>query len=312
MSDVQMILRKVSNGEDIVISDSLVAGRLADCGLRLTEGHPSRHHARFSVLQNETQLEDLGSANGTFVNDQRIEGSVVLRPGDKVRFDVEEFVYHELGSETTDDDAQKTVVRKVGSVDIESSDVRDRPAWIDPGKQVAGGPKTEFIDAAAIKDMMLDQDRDGAEIPNDVDVPALVIASGAKAGLRVNLRANYERGEWTIGCDSDRDIVLNDQGISGVHAKLVQHGRRWKLADQMSANGTFVNGKRSNVSYLDDGDRVRFGPVECIFRIPAIWGTATRVTRVSKPASNAKKIVLAVIGFSVTLTILYVVFRVLW
>ncbi len=313
MSDVQIILRKISNGEETVLVDELVAGRLADSGLILTEGHPSRHHAKFSVSGDESRLEDLGSANGTFVNDQRIEGSIILCSGDKIRFDIEEFEYRVLGDQTITDDAQKTMIRQVEpvDVDIDGSNLRERPAWIDPDKQVAGGPKTAFIDAAAMKEMMQVDDQNGVDVPDKIETPALLISSGTKAGLRVNLRTNDERGEWTIGCDSDRDIVLEDQGVSGIHAKLSQDGRRWKLTDQMSANGTFVNGKRSNMSYLDNGDRIRFGPVECVFRTPAIFGTATRITRASKSSGNTRNIVLAVIAFAITLAILYVVFRIL-
>ncbi len=313
MSDVQIILRKIRNGEETVLVDDLVAGRLADSGLILTEGHPSRRHAKFSVSENESRLEDLGSANGTFVNDQRIEGPIILCSGDKVRFDIEEFEYRILGDQTIRDDGQKTMIRQVEpvDVDIDGSDLKETPAWIDPDKQVAGGPKTAFIDAAAMKEMIKVDDQNGVDVPDDIESPALVIASGAKAGLTVNLRTSDERGEWTIGCDSDRDIVLEDQGVSGIHAKLAQDGRRWKLTDQMSANGTFVNGKRSNMSYLDSGDRIRFGPVECVFRTPAIFGRATRITRTGKSSGNTRNIVLAVSAFAITLAILYVVFRVL-
>ncbi len=77
----------------------------------------------------------------------------------------------------------------------------------------------------------------------------------------------------------------------------------------MSANGTFVNGKRSNMSFLDNGDRVRFGPVECIFRIPAHMGSATRVTRAAKAPRNTRNIILAAVSFAVTLAILFVIIR---
>lgn len=313
MSDVQFIFRKVSGGEETVLVDGLVAGRLADSGLILTEGHPSRRHAKFSVKGNEFSVEDLGSANGTFVNDQRIRGSTVLRSGDKVRFDIEEFEFHIIGDQKAREDGRQTMVRKAEPVDVDSAgtNLRDRPAWIDPDKQVAGGPKTEFIDAAAMKEMIKVDEQNGVDVTDEIETPALLITSGAKAGLRVNLRTNNERGEWTIGCDSDRDIVLGDQGVSGIHAKLGQDGRRWKLTDQMSANGTFVNGKRSNMSYLDNGDRIRFGPVECVFRTPESFGTATRVTRAGKSSGNTRNIVLAVIAFAITLAILYVVYRVL-
>lgn len=313
MSDVQLILRKVSNGEETTLSDGLVAGRLEESGLVLREGHSSRQHAKFSVSANESKLEDLGSANGTFVNDQRISEAVVLRSGDKVRFDVEEFEYQVVGEQTVQDNPQQTVIRKLepAEVDIDGSAMRDRPAWIDPEKQAAGGPKTEFIDAAAMKEMIqVDEQQGAGEVSDDINTPMLLITSGAKSGQQFNLMTAGEQGEWTIGCDADRDIALQDQGISGIHAKLARDGRRWKLTDQMSANGTFVNGRRSNMSYLNNGDRIRFGPVDCVFRTPDSTGTATPVAGPGKASTtNRKNIILSVIAFVVTLAVIFAVLR---
>jgi pSer/pThr/pTyr-binding forkhead associated (FHA) protein len=312
MSDVQLILRKVSNGDEVALVDGLIAGRLAESGIVLSEGHPSRQHAKFKVSGNESQIEDLGSANGTFVNDQRISGAVILRSGDKVRFDVEEYEYRVVGDKTTQDNSQQTMIRQVEpvNVDIDGSDMRERPAWIDPDKQSEGGPKTEFIDAAAMREMVqIDEQQGAGNVVDNVDAPMLLVTSGAKSGLTVNLRTADQRGEWTIGCDDDRDVVLTDQGVSGIHAKLTQDGKRWKLTDQMSANGTFVNGRRSNMSYLNNGDRVRFGPVDCVFRTPDSFGTATRVSAPAKPAANVRNIGLTVFAFVVTLAIIYAVFQ---
>ena len=100
MSEVQYILRKAGTGAEIPIGDGLVAGRLEDSGLVLTEGHPSRQHARFSVAGSTLNVEDLGSSNGTFVNDERISGAVALTHGDKVRFDVEEYEFAGVGDAT--------------------------------------------------------------------------------------------------------------------------------------------------------------------------------------------------------------------
>jgi pSer/pThr/pTyr-binding forkhead associated (FHA) protein len=309
MAEENVILKKASDGAETVLTDGLIVGRLAESGLVLTEGHPSRQHAKFSISGNEVRLEDLGSANGTFVNDKRISAPVVLRSGDKVRFDIEEYVYKVPYDKTVATDAQQTMMRKIEDIDVDGSGIRERPAWIDPDKQSAGGPKTEFIDSASLKKMMADGAQGAGEMGEDVSVPAIIVSTGAKAGMRVNLKSAGEQGEWTIGCDDDRDIVLDEQGVSGVHAKLTQDGRRWKLTDQMSANGTFVNGKRSNMSYLDNGDRIRFGPVECIFRTPSSQGSATRQSRAVKAPGNTRNIVLAAVAFAVTLAILFVVFR---
>jgi len=314
MSEIQLILKKVSTGDQIPVTDGLVAGRLEESGLVLTEGHPSRQHARFNVTGNQSKVEDLGSANGTFVNDQKISGAVVLRSGDRIRFDIEEYEYQVVGEATQVQDAQATMIRQVepADVDIEGSQERDRPAWIDPQKQAAGGPKTEFIDAATMKEMIqVDQQQGGADLADDVDTPMLLVTSGEKKDMRFNLRSSGERGEWTIGCDGDRDIMIPDQGVSGIHAKLAQDGRRWKLTDQMSANGTFVNGRRSNMSYLNNGDRIRFGPVDCVFRTPESFGTATVVSSVDGKPRNLRNIILAVLAFIVTLAVIFIVMRLL-
>jgi uncharacterized membrane protein YdfJ with MMPL/SSD domain/pSer/pThr/pTyr-binding forkhead associated (FHA) protein len=42
-------------------------------------------HARISEIDGELVIEDLGSSNGTFVNDRRIEGPTTLAPGDTIR-----------------------------------------------------------------------------------------------------------------------------------------------------------------------------------------------------------------------------------
>lgn len=312
MSDIQLVLKKVTTGNQVPVTDGLVAGRLEECGLVLTEGHPSRQHARFNVSGNQSQVEDLGSSNGTFVNDQKISGAVMLRSGDRIRFDVEEYEYQVVGDVTEVRDEQATQIRQIepADVDIDGSQRRERPAWIDPEKQAAGGPKTEFIDASAMKEMIqVDEKQGAADLADDVEAPMLLVTSGEKKGQRFNLRTSGESGEWTIGCDGDRNIMIPDQGVSGIHAKLAQDGRRWKLTDQMSANGTFVNGRRSNMSYLNNGDRIRFGPVDCVFRTPDAFGTATLVSSVDAAPSKVRNIVLAILAFIVTLAIIFAALR---
>jgi pSer/pThr/pTyr-binding forkhead associated (FHA) protein len=58
----------------------------------------SRLHCRFTVLASgELELDDLGSTNGTFVNDQRVK-RVRLEGGDRVRVGRVELVVSEDGT----------------------------------------------------------------------------------------------------------------------------------------------------------------------------------------------------------------------
>jgi DNA-binding winged helix-turn-helix (wHTH) protein len=63
-----------------------VIGRDAACDVHLDSDHVSRHHAALEISGDRVLIEDLGSKNGTYVGERRIEGSVQLRPGDCIRF----------------------------------------------------------------------------------------------------------------------------------------------------------------------------------------------------------------------------------
>jgi hypothetical protein len=59
-------------------------GRSASCQLVLDDALVSRRHAQITVLADSVSVRDLGSANGVFVNGERVNGDRALRPGDRV------------------------------------------------------------------------------------------------------------------------------------------------------------------------------------------------------------------------------------
>jgi pSer/pThr/pTyr-binding forkhead associated (FHA) protein len=61
-----------------------VIGRGEGCDIIINESLVSRRHARVIIDNGRPCIEDLGSANGTFVNQQRLHGRAVLFPGDHV------------------------------------------------------------------------------------------------------------------------------------------------------------------------------------------------------------------------------------
>jgi ABC-2 type transport system ATP-binding protein len=74
-------------GGEIEVEEELLIGRTVGGRGSLGEDPElSRQHARFSrSSQGQLQVEDLGSLNGTFVNDRRITAVELLGPGDVVR-----------------------------------------------------------------------------------------------------------------------------------------------------------------------------------------------------------------------------------
>ena len=84
-------LKPVGAGAEVDVKDGMIVGRNPECDLVLTNGHPSRRHARIDVKADGLWLEDLGSANGTFVNGVQIRAAHKLATGDRVAFDISEF-----------------------------------------------------------------------------------------------------------------------------------------------------------------------------------------------------------------------------
>jgi hypothetical protein len=62
-----------------------VIGRSSDADRPLPLVFVSRAHCRFNLVGDEVVLEDLGSANGTYVNGVRLGPATPLRHGDEVR-----------------------------------------------------------------------------------------------------------------------------------------------------------------------------------------------------------------------------------
>jgi pSer/pThr/pTyr-binding forkhead associated (FHA) protein len=60
-------------------------GRAEECNVRLADPMVSRHHALVIDSDGEAGIEDLGSANGTYVNGRRQHGSAALQAGDIVQ-----------------------------------------------------------------------------------------------------------------------------------------------------------------------------------------------------------------------------------
>ncbi|MEA2488509.1 MAG: eukaryotic-like serine/threonine-protein kinase [Acidobacteriota bacterium] len=74
-----------TNEKHAIQGDSVMVGRDRTCSIVLNHPAVSRRHARITLAGAAPMLEDLQSANGTYVNNTRVE-RVVLKSGDVVRF----------------------------------------------------------------------------------------------------------------------------------------------------------------------------------------------------------------------------------
>jgi len=137
-------------------------------------------------------------------------------------------------------------------------------AWADEERKAASG-STQIMSREDLLKMAGDYQSGAAEAD---DNPHVHIGTGKRAGSVVTLRLGQGASEWTIGKAGERDIQLPDEGVSDFHAKIVHQGGRWKIVDQLSTNGTFINNTKVTSGFLNPGDRIKFGAVECVIRFP--------------------------------------------
>lgn len=278
MADSRLSLKKSSNGQETPIVGLVSVGRGEDSTLRLVEGQTSRRHAQISVDGSAVFVEDLGSANGTFVNDRRIDANakVQINPGDRLRFDTEEFVLLDPLAATD----------KMKLPDSFFAPTGKETTFIPPEKR------------AALKARATETSR---ESPPTGAMPYLRIVSGERSGARFELPVEAETPKtWSIGSQDDRDICLKEPEVSAKHATLKHDNNAWLLSDDLSVNGTSVNGEKILTRYLADGDRLQFGLIECEFRIPP----RAEVARGAAPWS--KWILIGALAFVVTLALIFV------
>lgn len=314
-----------ATGERMELTGDASIGRSDDCDLVLTQGQPSRRHAQITIEGGAVFVEDLGSTNGTFINGSRIASKQPLHQGDEIAFDENKFKFE---VETTEpvaadqtvlrevQDPNRTVLREMPPKEAARpatppekpqqapksaepvAEAKPKPvkpgSWADPNQKNASA--TEFFSPQQLAGMR------GATVQEKVEstVPYLQVASGTAAGSVIQLMAEEGKKEWTIGSADSRDIVFTDQGVSEFHTILAHDSGRWKVVDQMSTNGTYLNGNKTVSGYLNSGDKIRVGTVECVFVLPVAAASSSGTA-----SAGGKKVVVSVIAFLAMSAVLF-------
>ena len=217
-------------------------GRDPNCDVVIASDDVSRWHAYIAAGSGSYQLKD-SSANGVYVNGQRVRGERWLSAGDTVRIGAAQFRFEpgaataEAGVATLDTD-QLTPVRPAPS--------RSRAETPLPNETVRLSRPGE------------------AAMPEPPLLATLELVSDA--GLK-GKRFRITRPLVHVGRGRDSDVVIGDKSVSSAHAKLQRRGNDWYVVDGESKNGTFIDGNRvSGERKMPPSCELRFGAVKALFR----------------------------------------------
>ncbi len=97
---------------------------------------------------------------------------------------------------------------------------------------------------------------------------------------------------YTIGRKADRDLCFNDESCSGEHAELRLEEDGWKIVDNKSFNGTWLNKKKVDSALLVPGDSVRIGVSIFVFDAPDKGGAKDRGEVSAPPVASSDELVL--------------------
>jgi ABC-type multidrug transport system ATPase subunit/pSer/pThr/pTyr-binding forkhead associated (FHA) protein len=223
-STYKLILSSGSPKEVELTRAEMIIGRDPSVDLPISSPAVSRRHARLSREGDAYVLEDLGSSNGTFVNDQKLVGRRQLKSGDQIRLGQAVTLYY--------------VAPKVESSD--ATVVRAAPV-VDAGMQTVIGVEP---------------------LPSEVEAgpPELIITIAGENPRTYSLT----RQSLTIGRIEGNDIIIPSGIVSRQHARLEKANGGYQLVvSQEAKNPILFEGRPLEGSrILRHGDILRIGSLD--------------------------------------------------
>ncbi|HEY7062149.1 MAG TPA: FHA domain-containing protein [Chloroflexota bacterium] len=241
-----------ADGTRVPVDEPVTMGRGEDNTIVLSQDRQvSRHHARISVEGSYLRLEDLGSANGTFLNGQKVTQPETVTAGDEVRVGGT-ILSVERAAPRGQDPVAEGDARTLHMEEPEDSDKTISGVEFQAELAATGPPPGA-----------------PAMVVEASDQPRLTFTWGPQSGQSLPV----DREVLVIGRaggGAATDIAVQDRAVSSPHAKLVRSGDQVTLHDLESTNGTFLNYEQlKEPRVLQDGDLIKIGKSVLLYRTAA-------------------------------------------
>jgi len=213
-------------GQFFQINHGCSIGRDDKADLVVPLSFVSRIHAKFKLKKDKLYVEDAGSANGTFVNDEKIK-SCELRNGDEFRLD--EFSFLVVGPEVVEKRKPRTVVR-------ENKEVLDRVKKSTTQTQSKPDLATETV------------------FLHDIDKH-----STGKVYEIVRTKNHLSK---MLG----HHLSTSEKSVSARHVYLSETELGWEIINNGASDGLLVNGRMQIRAILHDADEIVVGGTKLKFQ----------------------------------------------
>jgi pSer/pThr/pTyr-binding forkhead associated (FHA) protein len=224
--DLLLYLGDKQLGSFSLTGGELKIGRSPENHVVIENSGVSRRHAVVRIKDGRVVLEDLGSANGTFVRGRKVD-SYLLQDGDEFVIVKHRLVYR---------------VPKTSAPVVQRDFLEQTTICIDPAavSQVAAGPgPSARPDPATLRPRLVFPDRK---------------------------RFDLEGDEVTLGSAPSCHIQITGMFVGKVHARIVQTPDGFKIQHASGMAGTKVNGMKILEHTLKHGDEIQIGKQKLLFR----------------------------------------------
>ena len=127
----------------------------------------------------------------------------------------------------------------------------------------AGAPEAEHMTRL---NSVADMDTALSQVSLQMEVAETNTARLAVRSAGRTWEVALDRETQTIGRLPDNDIVINRQSVSRHHARVERRGDGFMIQDLNSGNGTWVGGARIDRHLLADGDAIRIGNAQLVYK----------------------------------------------
>ena len=111
-------------------------------------------------------------------------------------------------------------------------------------------------------------------------------------GIDKNREVKISKDSFTIGRNSESDLIFSDDLTSRTHAVIsIDKNGRYSINDHKSRNGMFINGSKKSRHVLENGDIIQIGRNKLVFQLDSlpITGKVQIISKVSKISARSDK-----------------------
>lgn len=262
-----------------------VIGRSIVCDLMLHDASLGRRHCEIRQAQGQVTLTDLGSVNGTFVNDQDARITTqLLKSHDEIRLGKTR-----LRIEFPQPEEKRRLPSPSPPPPVVEPKPPSPPRSQEPPPSPPSLPVREPPVSKPSPPSPLPPDEATVAGPSHAPAPPrllLRVLEGVDVGITFEPQPTATR--FTVGRGQTADFVLKDLRVSRIHFTIEQTPTGFILIDSDSLNGTFLNDSAEKVqrATLRHGDIIAVSDTRLQVEIPAQGEKTTFAPRPPRPPSS--------------------------